>query len=61
MNIEENIYKKICLINSKCKKYFWNNKNLNFDKFGINKIVDEIIKESNELNELRKVQKKEEE
>lgn len=59
MKYDEAIYRSLCKIANKCKNYFYLHKYVDFDNFGKNQKVDEILAELNNLDKLRKEQKKE--
>ena len=58
--MEENIYHAICKISKKCRRYFYDNKYLNFDKMALERDIEEILKVSKELEKTFKTYKKEE-
>lgn len=58
MEYNELIYKELCKVARKCKNYFYMHKYMDFDRFGKNKCVDEILEELKKIETLRKEQKK---
>lgn len=57
MEYHEPIYKILCGIARKCRKYFYIHKYMDFDSFGKDKLVDEILEDIEKLEKLRKEQK----
>lgn len=57
MDSNEKLYRILCKINKRCKDYFFWNKNVG-NGYELDRYVDEIIRLSKDLAEIRKQQTK---